>query len=249
MTHEVLPPGSTIGILGGGQLGASPPSPRRGWAIACIALMRRRTIRSRADVAAGHVERRLRRRGRPGPLRRPVDVITYEFENVPEATVTAARRRSRCAPSSPIHFAQHRLREKEFFARPGSAPRLPADRERGDVAAATAAPRHPQDLHRGLRRQGPGPVATRADSTRRGDGSAGATASSRRWSTSAARSRHRGARPRRRDALLSDRAERPSRRHPAHDDRAVGPAGRRPGEDKRSGVRSPTASVWSGWSR
>src|SRR5262249_55124811 len=45
-----------------------------------------------------------------------VDVITYEFENVPEATVAACGRLKPVRPGTrPIHFAQHRLREKKFF--------------------------------------------------------------------------------------------------------------------------------------
>jgi 5-(carboxyamino)imidazole ribonucleotide synthase len=48
------------------------------------------------------------------------DVITYEFENVPEQTVAACARHKPVRPGiKPIHFAQHRLREKEFFRKAG----------------------------------------------------------------------------------------------------------------------------------
>ncbi|MBA3712473.1 MAG: 5-(carboxyamino)imidazole ribonucleotide synthase, partial [Pyrinomonadaceae bacterium] len=51
---------------------------------------------------------------------RGVDVVTFEFENVPAATVQAA---SEFAPVRPggdvLHIAQHRLREKTFLATHG----------------------------------------------------------------------------------------------------------------------------------
>ena len=54
-----------------------------------------------------------------------VDVITYEFENVPEAAVIECARHKPVRPGvKPIHFAQHRLREKEFFYMPSMSSRM-----------------------------------------------------------------------------------------------------------------------------
>ena len=115
-TPSIVPPGSTIGILGGGQLG-------RMTALAAARLGYRCLVYApdehaiAGDVAAGHV------RGAyddAPALRRfadQVDVITYEFENVPEAAVAACLERKPVRPGiKPIHVAQHRLREKQFFA-------------------------------------------------------------------------------------------------------------------------------------
>ena len=50
-------------------------------------------------------------------FRRSVDVVTFEFENIPAATAEAACRSShRCGPAgSVLHTTQHRLREKTFL--------------------------------------------------------------------------------------------------------------------------------------
>src|SRR5262245_64665688 len=49
-----------------------------------------------------------------------VDVVTFEFENVPAATAQAA---AECAPVRPggsvLHVTQHRLREKTFLRERG----------------------------------------------------------------------------------------------------------------------------------
>ncbi|MCO5760724.1 MAG: ATP-grasp domain-containing protein [Chromatiaceae bacterium] len=51
---------------------------------------------------------------------RGVKVVTFEFENVPAACVTAAEE---CAPVRPnaqaLHISQHRLREKQFLSQKG----------------------------------------------------------------------------------------------------------------------------------
>ena len=81
-----------------------------------------------------------------------VDVITYEFENVPEAAVAECQRTSRCGRAcKPIHVAQHRLREKEFFRKLGigTADYQPIT-QRGRHRRSHGTARHPEDLHRGL---------------------------------------------------------------------------------------------------
>jgi 5-(carboxyamino)imidazole ribonucleotide synthase len=137
----IFPPGSTIGILGGGQLG-------RMTALAAARLGYRSIVYSpeagaiAAQVAAGHVMAGYDDRAALAHFAAQVDVITYEFENVPEETVAECSRHKAVRPGiRPIHFAQHRLREKEFFrtAGIGTADYQPI-RSEADVAAATALP-------------------------------------------------------------------------------------------------------------
>src|SRR6202049_5216620 len=85
----VIPPGSTIGLLGGGQLG-------RMFAIAARRMgYRVHTFSPEDDTPTGQVSDREVRaayddldavRG----FARDVDVVTFEFENVPAATAEAA---------------------------------------------------------------------------------------------------------------------------------------------------------------
>jgi 5-(carboxyamino)imidazole ribonucleotide synthase len=141
MTAKALPPGSTIGILGGGQLG-------RMTAMAAARLGYRSVVYSpeahsvAGDVAAAHVQGAYDDATALARFGDAVDVVTYEFENVPEATVAECARRKPVRPGiKPIHFAQHRLREKEFFRKSGLGT---ADYQQiaseDDVARATAFP-------------------------------------------------------------------------------------------------------------
>lgn len=138
---HIVPPGSTIGILGGGQLGrmTAMAAARLGYRCRVYAPDEHAIA---GDVAAGHV------RGAyddAPALRRfadQVDVITYEFENVPEAAVATCLERKPVRPGvKPIHVAQHRLREKEFFASLGigTAGYQPV-RSEAELAAATVLP-------------------------------------------------------------------------------------------------------------
>jgi 5-(carboxyamino)imidazole ribonucleotide synthase len=141
MTAKIIPPGSTIGILGGGQLG-------RMTALAAARLGYRCIVYApdahsiAGNVAAGHVCGAYDDTAALERFAAAVDVITYEFENVPEAAVTACQQLKPVRPGvKPIHVAQHRLREKQFFARLGiaTADHQPLARET-DIAAATVLP-------------------------------------------------------------------------------------------------------------
>ena len=118
---QPLPPGSTIGILGGGQLG-------RMLALAASRLGFKSHIYSDdPDSPAFEVTSRATH-GAYGDLphletfARQVDVVTYEFENVP---VEAARHLDRLVPVRPgaraLEVAQDRLVEKQFIADLGIA--------------------------------------------------------------------------------------------------------------------------------
>ena len=108
---RTLQPGAVIGILGGGQLGRmlALAAARLGYQChvysperdACaLQVVGRQTIAPYSDRSA------LRR------FAYDCDVITYEFENVPEAAVTECLKHKPVRPGvKPIHYAQHRLRE------------------------------------------------------------------------------------------------------------------------------------------
>src|SRR5437870_5586553 len=112
---KVLPPGSTIGILGGGQLGRMMALAAAQLGYRCIVFAPE--AESVAGlVSAGHVQGEYEDKSALARFAAQVDVITYEFENVPEAAVTECERHKPVRPGiKPIHFAQHRLREKQFF--------------------------------------------------------------------------------------------------------------------------------------
>jgi len=110
-----LPPGSTIGILGGGQLG-------RMLTLAAARLGLKCHVYSDAsgpafDVATHHTVNAYEDVGRIEDFARSVDVVTYEFENVPLPAATAAERiRPVRPPPKALAVAQDRLEEKRFVA-------------------------------------------------------------------------------------------------------------------------------------
>lgn len=109
-------PGASIGVLGSGQLG-------RMFAIAARRMgYRVHTFSPDSDTPTGQVadyeiEASYDDLDAVREFARGVSVVTFEFENVPAATVEAA---SEFAPVRPggavLHTAQHRLREKTFLA-------------------------------------------------------------------------------------------------------------------------------------
>jgi 5-(carboxyamino)imidazole ribonucleotide synthase len=115
MLDAPLPPGSTIGILGGGQLG-------RMLAIEAARLGLRTHIycdegnAPAFGVAAESTVGSYADRGALARFAGAVDVVTCEFENVPAETLEAAARVAPVFPS-PKSFAvaQDRLTEKDFF--------------------------------------------------------------------------------------------------------------------------------------
>ena len=134
-----LPPGSTIGILGGGQLG-------RMTALAAARLGYRCAIFCpEADAPASQVSA-LTIRGAyddPDAQRRfaaAVDVITYEFENIPLAPVEALARLKPVRPAPPVlAVCQDRILEKQALAKAGIATaRFAAIEDAADIAAACA---------------------------------------------------------------------------------------------------------------
>jgi 5-(carboxyamino)imidazole ribonucleotide synthase len=114
--RRVIGPGSTIGVLGGGQLG-------RMFAMAARRLgYRVHTLAPDHDTPAGQIAD-LEINASYDDLdavrafAARVDVVTFEFENVPAAAAAAAEERSVVRPNGrALHIAQHRIREKTFLA-------------------------------------------------------------------------------------------------------------------------------------
>lgn len=132
-----IPPGGVIGILGGGQLG-------RMLALAAAPLgYRCQIFAPEADapamqVAAGATVANYDDCDAVARFARTADVVTYEFENIPLATVetAAAHAPVRPGPDS-LRVAQDRLEEKRFAAASGiaTAPFAPVESERSLRAA------------------------------------------------------------------------------------------------------------------
>jgi 5-(carboxyamino)imidazole ribonucleotide synthase len=123
-----LPPGSTIGILGCGQLG-------RMLALAAARLGLRThvycdTTGPAFDVATTTTHAAFDDTAALDAFARCVDVVTYEFENVRVETAQALARSVPVRPSPrALEVAQDRLVEKQFLTRLGVpvAPFLPVD--------------------------------------------------------------------------------------------------------------------------
>src|SRR5690606_3915996 len=110
---RMIPPGSTIGILGGGQLG-------RMLAMAAAQLgYRCHVYAPEKDSVAADVSARFTRgdwhdRQALAGFAQDCAVVTYEFENVPVAPLSAIPE-GRLAPGPrALEVAQDRLREKRF---------------------------------------------------------------------------------------------------------------------------------------
>jgi 5-(carboxyamino)imidazole ribonucleotide synthase len=125
---QALPPGSTIGILGGGQLG-------RMLALAAARLGLRCHIYSdvdgpACDVAAAVTIGRYDEIAKIEAFAAAVDVITYEFENVPLIAAAAAQQIKPLHPGTKaLQVSQDRLEEKRFVSGLGIpvAPFAPVD--------------------------------------------------------------------------------------------------------------------------
>src|SRR5687768_11602493 len=119
MAASPILPGSTVGVLGSGQLG-------RMFAIAARRMgYRVHTLSPDTDTPTGQVADQeivadYNDLDAVRDFARNVDVITFEFENVPSATAAAAAEHAPVRPDgSVLHITQNRLREKTFLAEHG----------------------------------------------------------------------------------------------------------------------------------
>jgi 5-(carboxyamino)imidazole ribonucleotide synthase len=138
----MIRPGSTLGILGGGQLG-------RMIAMAAAQLGLRTHVYSpdtgspAFDVSAEHTLAAYDNETALIRFAKAVDVITYEFENVPSATAATLSAHTLLAPNAEaLAVSQDRLTEKSFIA------------DLGIPVAPFAAVSTEADLHEALSRIG-----------------------------------------------------------------------------------------------
>ena len=135
---EPLKPGATIGILGGGQLG-------RMLSVAASRLGYRCHVYEPAAAPAADVAARLTTapyedEARIRAFAAAVDVVTYEFENVPAAALDLIESLVPIRPNRrALAVSQDRLTEKDFLSGLGlaTAPYAPVD-SAADLAAAMA---------------------------------------------------------------------------------------------------------------
>ncbi|MEY4690275.1 MAG: hypothetical protein RIT19_600 [Verrucomicrobiota bacterium] len=113
--QRIIAPGATLGVLGGGQLG-------RMFAIAARRLgYRIHVFCPEEDAPAAPVADRVfvapyDDLAAVREFARTVDVVTFEFENVPSATSDACAERVPVRPDGRVlHITQQRLREKGFL--------------------------------------------------------------------------------------------------------------------------------------
>ncbi len=124
MTHldtkpQPILPGSTIGVLGSGQLG-------RMFAMAARRLGYRVHVLSPEDdtptgqVADVEIQAAYDDLDAVARFAQQVDVVSFEFENVPVATIDVVERHAPVRPAGQVlHTTQHRLREKNFLRSAG----------------------------------------------------------------------------------------------------------------------------------
>ncbi|HME08468.1 MAG TPA: 5-(carboxyamino)imidazole ribonucleotide synthase [Bryobacteraceae bacterium] len=119
MKAKPILPGSTIGVLGSGQLGRmfTISARRMGYRVHTFSPDQDTPTGQVADV---EVQASYDDLDAVCAFARNVSVVTFEFENVPTATAEAA---GRCAPVRPsgaiLHTTQQRIREKAFLTSAG----------------------------------------------------------------------------------------------------------------------------------
>jgi 5-(carboxyamino)imidazole ribonucleotide synthase len=112
-------PGSTIGVMGGGQLGRmfAMAARRMGYRVEIFTPEEDSPAGQFADLT------RIAEYTNESAVRRfasDVDVVTFEFENIPIETVEWCAHEREVRPAGAIlHIAQNRLREKNFLASAG----------------------------------------------------------------------------------------------------------------------------------
>ncbi len=117
--NDPLLPGATIGVMGGGQLGRmfAIAARRMGYRVHIYSPEKEGPAAQFSDhstVAAYDDEAAVRK------FSQAVDVLTFEFENIPAATIGWAAENQIVRPGGEVlRVAQHRLREKEFLAGAG----------------------------------------------------------------------------------------------------------------------------------
>ncbi|MFV0387641.1 MAG: NAD(P)-dependent oxidoreductase, partial [Pyrinomonadaceae bacterium] len=115
----MIEPGSTIGIFGSGQLGRmfAMEAARMGYKVATYSPHETSPAGrfASAEIVADYKDLL-----RVEEFARGVDVVTFEFENIPIETIEAAAGFVDVHPNGEIlHTTQNRLREKAFLSKNG----------------------------------------------------------------------------------------------------------------------------------
>lgn len=116
---DAILPGATIGVLGSGQLGRmfAMAARRLGYLV--------HTFSPETDTPTGQISDKEYTAAyddldQVRVFAGGVDIVTFEFENIPLATVETVSERVPVRPSGlALHTAQHRLREKSFLSQHG----------------------------------------------------------------------------------------------------------------------------------
>ena len=114
---KTILPGAVLGVLGGGQLGRMfvQAAHRLGYRVHVLATEPDSPCAQVADhtVVAPYTDL-----DAVAALARSVEVVTFEFENIPAEAAEAAARHAPVRPAgSVLHTSQHRLREKTALRR------------------------------------------------------------------------------------------------------------------------------------
>jgi 5-(carboxyamino)imidazole ribonucleotide synthase len=116
---DPLLPGTTIGVMGGGQLGRmfAFAARRMGYRVHTFSPERNgpaAQVSDQATAASYDDENAVHQ------FTREIDLLTFEFENIPPPTIEWAARNQIVRPRGEVLLiAQNRLREKEFLADAG----------------------------------------------------------------------------------------------------------------------------------
>lgn len=117
-----LPPGSIIGIIGGGQLGRMLSMAAAQFGYHCHIYAPEETPCA-ADVAARHVRAAYEDETALLHFAKKVDVVTYEFENIPASPLRALAGQFPLHPNvAALELAQDRLSEKDYIVSHGGTP-------------------------------------------------------------------------------------------------------------------------------
>src|SRR4051812_688158 len=134
---RTYPPGSTIGVMGGGQLGRmfAIAARRMGYRVHVFTPEKNGPAAQFSDAAteADYGDENAVRK-----FAGSVDLITFEFENIPGETISWCADECEVRPQgSVLETAQHRLREKTFLATNNfPVPQFRSVHDRGELESA-----------------------------------------------------------------------------------------------------------------
>ncbi len=117
--QRVFLPGSTVGVMGGGQLGRmfAIAARRMGYRVHTFSPDEDSPTGQLADV---EISAPFEDHEAVARFAKGVDVLTFEFENIPIECVAVAEKFCEVRPAGRVlHIAQNRLREKEFLENAG----------------------------------------------------------------------------------------------------------------------------------